>query len=91
VAWTPPKPADTYDTLVKQFRALCALTASIEAQLRYYQMDQHRETTARAQVESERAVNEVLTAEIERLHMDIEELRGALREYVPDHPLAGNS
>lgn len=90
MAWTPPKPAGTYDTLVKQFGALCAFTASIEAQLRYHQMDEHRETQARAQVDGERAANAILTAEIERLQLDVEELRGALREYVPDHPLASS-
>jgi hypothetical protein len=54
MAWTPPKPAETYDALVKQFRALCAFTASIEAQLRHYQMDGHRETQARAQLDGDR-------------------------------------
>ena len=75
MAWTPPKPAETYDTLVKQFRALCAFTASIEAQLRHYQMDQHREVTARAQIEGERAANQALSDEIDRLLCEIEKLR----------------
>lgn len=75
MAWTPPKPADSYDSLVKQFRALCAFTASIEAQLRHYQMDQHHETKARSQIEGERAANQVLTDEIDRLLAEIERLR----------------
>ena len=75
MAWTPPKPAETYDVLVKQFRALCAFTASIEAQLRHYQMDQHYETRARSQIEGERAANQVLTDEIDRLLGEIEQLR----------------
>jgi len=75
MAWTPPKPADSYDSLVKQFRALCAFTASIEAQLRHFQMDQHYETKARSQIEGERAANQVLTDEIDRLLAEIEQLR----------------
>ena len=75
MAWTPPKPADSYDSLVKQFRALCAFTASIEAQLRHFQMDQHYETKARSQIEGERAANQVLTDEIDRLLAEIEHLR----------------
>lgn len=75
MAWTPPKPADSYDALVKQFRALCAFTASIEAQLRHYQMDEHYETKARSQIEGERAANQVLTDEIDRLLAEIEQLR----------------
>lgn len=75
MAWTPPKPADSYDALVKQFRALCAFTASIEAQLRHFQMDQHYETKARSQIEGERAANQVLTDEIDRLLAEIEQLR----------------
>ena len=75
MAWTPPKPADSYDSLVKQFRALCAFTASIEAQLRHFQMDQHYETKARSQIEGERAANQVLTDEIDRLLAEIERLR----------------
>jgi hypothetical protein len=73
--WTPPKPAETYDSLVKQFRALCALTASFEAQLRRYQMDHHAEVTARSQIEGERAANQILTNEIDRLLAEIDELR----------------
>lgn len=75
MAWTAPKPADNYDTLVKQFRALCAFTASIEAQLRHYQMDQHYENQARSQIDGERAANQVLTDEIDRLLAEIEQLR----------------
>ena len=75
MAWTPPKPAETYDALVKQFRALCSLHASIEAQLRHYQMDQHYENRARAMIEGERAANQVLTDEIDRLLNEIEQLR----------------
>jgi len=75
MTWTPPKPGETYDSLIKQFRALCALTASFEAQLCHYQMDQHRETTARSQVDGERAANQVLTDEIDRLLEENERLR----------------
>ncbi len=73
--WTPPKPAETYDSLVKQFRALCSLTASFEAQLRHYQHDHHCEVTARAQIEGERAANQILTNEIDRLLAEIDQLR----------------
>lgn len=75
MAWTVPKPAENYDTLVKQFRALCALTASFEAQLRHYQKDKHYEQQARSQIEGERAANQVLTDEIDRLLAEIEQLR----------------
>ena len=75
MAWTPPKPAENYETLVKQFRALCAFTASIEAQLRHFQMDQHYENQARAQIDGERAANQALTDEIVRLCVEIEQLR----------------
>lgn len=74
MAWTPPKPADNYDALVKQFRALCSFTASIEAQLRYFQNDHHREIMARAQLDGERAANQVLTNEIDRLLSEIKKL-----------------
>ena len=74
MAWTPPKPAETYDVLVKQFRALCALHASVEAQLRAIQMDKHRENQARAQLDGERAANAVLTDEIDRLLAEIDGL-----------------
>lgn len=73
--WTPPQPAATYDSLVKQFRALCSLTASFEAQLRHYQKDHHSEVTARSQIEGERAANQILTNEIDRLLAEIETLR----------------
>lgn len=73
--WKPPKPAETYDSLVRQFRALCSLTASFEAQLRHYQMDHHAEVTARAQIDGERAANQILTDEIDRLLAEIEQLR----------------
>lgn len=75
MAWTPPKPAETYETLVKQFRALCALHASVEAQLRTIQWDQHREMQARAQLDGERAANQVLTNEIDRLLAENDHLR----------------
>lgn len=75
MAWTVPKPAENYETLAKQFRALCAFTASIEAQLRHIQMDQHYENQARSQIEGERAANQVLTDEIDRLLAEIERLR----------------
>lgn len=75
MSWTPPKPAETYDALVKQFRALCALHASVEAQLRSIQWDQHREMQARAQLDGERAANQVLTDEIDRLLAENDGLR----------------
>lgn len=75
MAWTPPQPAETYDSLVKQFRALCSLHASVEAQLRSIQWDKHREMQARAQLDGERAANAVLTDEIDRLLAENDKLR----------------
>lgn len=75
MAWTAPKPAENYETLAKQFRVRVRRTASIEAQLRHFQMDQHYENQARSQIEGERAANQVLTDEIDRLLAEIERLR----------------
>jgi hypothetical protein len=78
MAWTPPKPAATYDTLLKQFRALCTLHAAVEAQLRTYQDDNRREMKARAQLDGERAANQFLTNELDGLLEEIDRLRSTL-------------
>lgn len=73
--WKPPEPAKTYELLERQFRALCSLTSSFEAQLRFYQKQTHDERLARSQIEGERAANQVLTDEIERLNNIIEKMK----------------
>ncbi len=83
MAWTPPKPAATYDTLLKQFRALCTLHAAVEAELRTYQDANRREMKARAQLYSERAANQFLTNQIDGLLEEIDRLRSTLAPAAP--------
>jgi uncharacterized protein YlxW (UPF0749 family) len=83
MAWTPPKPAATYDTLLTQFRALCTLHAAVEAELRTYQDANRREMKARAQLVSERAANQFLTNEIDGLLEEIDRLRSTLAHASP--------
>ena len=78
MAWTPPKPFETYEMLLRQFRALCVVHASVEAQLLAIQMDQHREMQARAQLDGERAANKLLTDEIDRLLAENDDLHTRL-------------
>lgn len=66
------KPADNYDSLLKQFNAVKNIAYCLEEQLRYYQKHHHLEHTARNQLDSEREANAILTAEIEKLRALIE-------------------
>jgi hypothetical protein len=67
--------ADDYDTLARQCRAMISVLASVEAQLRFYQKQERLEYLARLNIESERAANEVLTDEIDRLNKIIQDLK----------------
>lgn len=80
MAWKTPKPSETYEALKRQFVALCNLVASLEAQLLFYQNDKHREITARATLDGERAANQALTNTIERLEAEIERLNSKRAE-----------
>jgi hypothetical protein len=69
------KLADDYDTLAKQCRAMISVLASVEARLRFYEKEKQLEYWARLNIESERAANEVLTDEIDRLNKIIQDLK----------------
>lgn len=76
------KPAETYDSLLKQFFALKTLVVCTEARLSYYENERSLEHLARVQLESERAANEILTNEVERL----QELLECVKKNVGEKP-----
>jgi 3-methyladenine DNA glycosylase Tag len=69
--WLDIKPADDYETLRKQFGSLKTLAWSFEQQLNVYRREEHKNYLAKLQLDSERAVNEILTNEIDILHSKI--------------------
>lgn len=72
MGWKDAPLADDRDALAKQFRALRTLAASFEARLGHYEKQRHVEHRAQADLEGERATNELLTQRVEALEAAID-------------------
>lgn len=73
-------PADTYDTLLLQYKAMVRLLHIQEGIVSFYQKkdynsSEHRLKYLEEQLESERAMNARLTEEIEQLTYELKEER----------------
>lgn len=66
------EPSPIYEHLVRQFSAAMTLVWCLEQRLAVYQKEQIAENHARQQLDSERAANARLTAEIDALKAELE-------------------
>lgn len=72
MSWKTAEPHTNRDTLAGQFRALRTLAICLEARLAHYEKEWYMEHRARADLEGERAINEILTNRIDALEAAID-------------------